>query len=156
MLLLAGAVFLAAGVYLRTYRRSFRRRAVVVPGAVLELRAGGPTGVADMAAGMGMSTGVGPAEMYRPIVGFRTTDGRDVTASAPAGASKFLLGLRPGQPVRVYYDPNDPTQVDLDLPGVHGPLSVAMFGVGGCLTMLGLLVAAVGLLVFAASAAGTG
>jgi hypothetical protein len=73
---------------------------------------------------------------YRAVVTFRTADGRDVRASAPAGRNPAIVI---GDPVQVVYDPRRPSSARIDTLSGHGTLAWA------ALTAVGLVLMAVAL-----------
>ncbi len=80
---------------------------------------------------------------YRPVVKFTTSDGREVQAESRVAGNP--APARVGDTVGVFYDPEDPTRIQLDTAvGRGGCLAFALIFVGAvfCATGVVVLVAA--------------
>jgi hypothetical protein len=133
-----GSGFFAVGVRTRRSARRFKERAVRVPGLVVDLEFHrGHRTAGDVSSGY-----------WVPRLRFTTVDGRPVEMLAMYGS--VPAPARPGEQVMVLYDPEQPTkaQVADRVLASGGCLSVAMLVVGGSFAVLGLLLCAVGVIIF--------
>jgi len=110
--LLIGAGLVFAGTATALSKRSFTRAASVASGVVTRLNAGGS----------------------HPEIEFMTTSGTKVTY--PQGG--LIFGYRPGQQVRVLYDPQDPSKTAcVDSFGAMWFVPLMLTGLGVCLLIAG-------------------
>lgn len=130
--IVVGVGFAGTGAAIAGYGARFRRRSERAQGTVIELRA-----VASPTSTGPVSGASGP--QYRPVVEFTTVDGRRVRAE-----SRFASNPPParvGNPVRVFYDPNDPERIQLDTAvGRGGCLAFALILFGAVLVAIGVVV----------------
>ena len=129
-----GCVFVAIGWAFVSNASRFRRTAARADGTLVAVQAVTSSGT--------MMSGL----QYRPTVEFRTADGAQVRATSPL-ATNPPPG-RPGDRVRVLYDPADPQRVRLD----------TLLGRGGCLgwifIVVGVVPLAIGVIGLVATARG--
>ena len=144
VLILLGCGFAACALALVLYSilRAKRQR-------FARLRDSGRAADGVVAARPALAAGDVQQEMPALVVEFADTSGRRHRVRS-GGASTMFPRL--GATVRVYYDPNDPSdaviEVDMDNANLIGPLLTGVFGVLGGLTILaGLIVLAVELLI---------
>jgi hypothetical protein len=156
-----GLVFLVIGVALTRTGRRFQRRAERAEGRIVgydtsdpvlwrfgrRVQAGpgwfGANPVGDPAIGVPASAPVMPGEMYRPIVVFETREGQAVRATSRIGANP--RPGRVGDTVTVFYDPQEPQRVHVDVMRRRAAC------IGAAFILLGGVAAALGLAVLAAA-----
>lgn len=107
---LSGLACVIAGTWIVVNARRFRRRAVRVPGRIVELSS---------------FSGGGSSTLYRPVVAFTTLDGTPVEAKS-VFASFPPVGFV-GEAVYVLYDPADPARARVDSLSGRGTLFGALF-----------------------------
>lgn len=123
-----GTAFVVAGVRTRRATARFERIAVRVPGQCVDLR------LRSRQRGLGERHSA-----YHPILAFATLDGRQMTVESPWGG--IPTPARPGQPVTVLYDPQQPARARVDgLMGRGTFFSVVLILMGGVFAVIGWLV----------------
>jgi Protein of unknown function (DUF3592) len=130
----AGLAFAAIGFAIAASGARFRRRAEQAQGTVTEVRAVASPG--DPSTGP-LSGTTGPH--YRPVVTFPMPDGREVEAESRFAGNP--APARVGDTVRVFYDPKDPTRIQIDTAvGRGGCLAFGLIFVGAVLFAIGVVV----------------
>ncbi|GGM60727.1 hypothetical protein GCM10010106_03200 [Thermopolyspora flexuosa] len=125
---LSGLACVIAGTWIVVNARRFRRRAVRVPGRIVELSS---------------FSGGGSSTLYRPVVAFTTLDGTPVEAKS-VFASFPPVGFV-GEAVYVLYDPADPGKVRVDRLSGRGGLHGVLFAAFGLIFVaVGVLIAVLG------------
>lgn len=122
-----GALFASIGVRMQRAQGRFTARAARATGTVTDLR---PRSPGDTGSGV----------IWVPVVRFTTADGRTVEAETSGGSN--VKRHKPGQPIEVLYDPQQPADVRVPDRGsgfIHG-MFIAM---GAAFVVIGLAIAAV-------------
>ena len=122
---LIGLGFLVTGLCLQIGALRFRRRAIRVPGTIVSMHA-----VATQQ--LTQSTGSGP--IYRPVVEFATVEGQLVRAESRIGSNP--PAGRVGETVGVFYDPAQPSRIQLDTRVGSGTCLAFVLGVFGALLLV--------------------
>jgi hypothetical protein len=140
ILLLVGLVFAAVGVYGSRRQILLRRKGKRVTGTVTRI---------DKQWDAGGGPGNAGGYSYWPVLGFQTLAGQQIEARSRTGNSTLgpvNLGVKVGQPVRVIYDPANPSEAEVDTFSAQAtamllPLFCAAVGIGlvvaGIVTMIG-------------------
>jgi hypothetical protein len=132
-----GAVFLLTAVSLivlatRELRqlRRLRERGIRVPGIVVEFK----------------SVRLGDSDVLRPLLRFRTVDGRVIETVSKLSPGPLIGQEHPGQPVSVVYDPENPTSSIVGGVPPNGWRNGALFiAVGTMFLLASLILLSVGL-----------
>jgi hypothetical protein len=122
-----GTLFAAIGVGMRRGHNRFKARAATATGTVTDLRS---RSAGDSGSGV----------VWVPVVKFTTADGRTVEAETSGGTN--VKRHKPGQPIEVLYDPQQPADVRIPDWGsglIHG-VFIAM---GSAFVLIGLAILAV-------------
>lgn len=118
LILCVGLLFMAAGIY-----GFFKNRSLARTG----LRADAE--VVDLHIRVSYDGETGTSRTYYPIVRFRTADGQEVQARTRAGGSP--PPARPGDQVRVVYQPGNPQTVSIDTVMGRGVAPMLLFVIVG-------------------------
>jgi len=131
LLVFVGLVLAAAGGYGARRGRRLTRTGERVPGTVVSLA---------WKQSLGSEAG---GQVCHPVLAFRTLDGREIQTATGVGSSRVIA--RPGEQVRVIYDPRNPSRAEIDtwagraswLPWLSTVVGLAVLGYGVFRTVRG-------------------